>query len=88
MSDERLQGLPAEIAIINLNPRESECIACGQFLVDPGQGLPMYEGRIVPVDYVGEWGGFDCCARCYAAYVAGGPAAVYARLEALGEARR
>ena len=74
--------------VIALQERPSECIACGEPLVDPRQGLPMCDGRIVPVGFKGEWGGFDACARCFAAYAAGGPDAVYARLRAIGEARR
>ena len=54
------------ILVINLSPRESECILCGTFLSDPRRGLPMYEGEVVPDDWPGEWAGFDVCEHCYA----------------------
>jgi hypothetical protein len=64
---------------INLNPRESECVICDVVIADCRQGLPMYEGEVMPVDYDGPWAGFDCCVECAEAYKAGGPAAVDAR---------
>lgn len=72
--------------VIHLWPRESECIACGVPLIDPRQGLPVYEGRILNADDPGEWGGFDCCRACFEAWEIGGAAGVAVRLRALREA--
>lgn len=54
--------------VINLSPRESECAACGKWLVDCRQGIPMYEGEPVPHDWSGEWVGRDACIECFYAY--------------------
>lgn len=57
--------------VIQLNARLTECIACGVFLVDPKQGIPLWEGEVVPVESDGPWGGFDACEECYALYEGG-----------------
>ena len=53
------------ILVIDLWPRESECILCGEHLWCPCKGLPMYEGEVVADDWMGEWAGFDVCDACY-----------------------
>ena len=60
----RSQGVPS-ILVVELWPRESECVLCGAFLSGPCKGLPMYEGEVVPDDWPGEWAGFDVCDSCY-----------------------
>lgn len=52
---------------IRLYPRETECICCGDLLVDCRQGVPMYEGMVLPNDWEGEWYGFDSCSDCFEA---------------------
>ena len=54
-----------QILVIDLWPRESECVLCGEHLVGPCHGLPMYEGEVVPDDHDGPWAGFDVCDPCY-----------------------
>lgn len=71
----------AEIGIINLWPRESECVACGVLLFDPHRGLPFADGEIVDNDYDGEWAGFDSCAICHEIHEAGGVRALRAHLK-------
>lgn len=63
----------ADVLVIKLYPRESECCWCGADLADPRFGLPMYEGEVLPNDHAGEWAGFDACERCYLIHQAGGP---------------
>ncbi len=58
----------ADILVINLTSRESECAVCGVALVDCRQGIPFYEGEPVPHDWQGDWIGRDACLRCFAAY--------------------
>jgi len=53
------------VLVVHLYPRESECIVCNAPLVSPRQGVPMYEGDVLPNDWTGEWGGFDACEPCY-----------------------
>lgn len=56
------------IVEIRLDPRDVDCVLCGTHLtegVDKIQGLPMYEGEVVPDDWSGEWGGFDVCETCF-----------------------
>lgn len=72
---------------IALQQRFRECCACEQPVEDPRFGLPMYEGEVVPKDFAGEWGGFDCCTECHKAYELAGPEGVNVRLRALKEAR-
>lgn len=66
------------ILVINLSPRETECIACGEPLVDCRQGIPFYEEMALPSSWEGgdgkewplgwgkEWGGHDACGPCFA----------------------
>lgn len=56
---------PKPVLFIDLWPRESECVLCDRDLVGCTQGLPMYEGEVVAVDYDGEWAGFDVCEECF-----------------------
>ncbi len=49
-------------------PVISSCIICDTELQDCVKGIPMYEGIPVPVDWSGEWGGFDACDTCYDKY--------------------
>jgi hypothetical protein len=46
------------------------CVICGKDDVSR-QGLAVHEGRIVPDDYEGEWGGAPCCAECYSEWKRG-----------------
>lgn len=57
--------------VIDLSPRESECIVCGRYLVNCKRGLAMYEGCVVPDDWTGDWGGFDACQECFARHQRG-----------------
>lgn len=52
------------ILVIDLAPRETECIACGAHLVGCRRGIPVYEGEALPDSWEGEWGGFDACDPC------------------------
>lgn len=53
--------------VIQLFPRESECRACGAYLVNPGYAIPIYEDLVLPNDWAGKWAGSDACRRCYEA---------------------
>lgn len=64
-TEEASKAMSAPIQIIDLWPRESECVLCGEHLWGCKLGLPMYEGEVVPDDWPGEWAGFDVCAPCY-----------------------
>jgi hypothetical protein len=44
-----------------------DCPICGA-PAGRNVGIPMYEGVPVAHDYVGEWGGFDCCQQCFDDY--------------------
>lgn len=52
------------IVVIQLDPPEDLCHLC-----DKGcrvaQGVPIYEGEIVPDDHRGQWGGVNVCLRCF-----------------------
>lgn len=52
------------ITVINLNPHDVKCHLCDA-ACEYRQGVPIYEGMIVPDDYQGEWGGVPTCQRCY-----------------------
>ncbi len=56
--------------LINFNPRERECCACGQRVTDCHQAIPLHEGEPVSHAYTGQWGGFAACPDCYKAYTA------------------
>lgn len=79
--------IPERFLVIDISQRESTCIACDRPLVGPRHGLPMFEGRVVPVSWAGEWGGFDCCESCFEAYTKHGPPGIELRLRTLREAR-
>ena len=64
-TEEASKAMSAPIQIIDLWPRESECVLCGEHLWGCKLGLPMHEGEVVPDDWPGEWAGFDVCAPCY-----------------------
>jgi hypothetical protein len=53
------------ITVIELWPHESECAVCGCVLIGGNLGIAMYEGCVVNDDWKGDWGGFDCCPRCF-----------------------
>ncbi len=55
----------ADIQVIDLWPRESECAICQIPLVGCTLGIAMYEGCVVSDDWSGPWGGFDCCPKCF-----------------------
>lgn len=57
----------SHVTIIRLDEPCIECVICGQGDVSRW-GLAVYEGRIVPDDYQGEWGGAPCCEKCYQAW--------------------
>ena len=59
---------PHPVTVIELGARETECIACGEFLRGPKQGIPLYEGIVVRPESKEEWGGFDACPACFALY--------------------
>lgn len=56
-----------DILLIELFPRETECIVCETPLVNSRRGIPMYEGEVLPNDWDGPWAGFDACPECYEA---------------------
>jgi hypothetical protein len=53
-----------KIVVIDLNPHDVECHLCDR-PCHYRQGVPIYEGAIVPDDHQGEWGGVPVCLRCY-----------------------
>lgn len=62
----------ADITIINMEPMfppADDCCICGCEVVvysfQPNYALAMYEDRIVPDEWDGEWGGFTACKSCY-----------------------
>lgn len=57
--------MSTESLIINLFPRETECIVCEAPLSDCRQGVPVYEDLLLPNEWTGDWGGFDACQRCF-----------------------
>jgi hypothetical protein len=60
-----------DILEIRLDPPVTECINCGDECLKE-QGLPMYEGEILPPDdTTSEWAGFDCCKTCFALWTVG-----------------
>lgn len=61
---------PNKITIIDMNPICGECFICNVYH-RLEQGLPTYEGEILPDDYQGEWFGRSCCRICFDAYYAG-----------------
>lgn len=74
---------------IVMRERARLCIACDALVLDPGQGLPMFEGEVVD-DTATEWAGFDCCRECYAIWQDGGAVAINAHirhLDRMGAAR-
>lgn len=75
---DRLTGR-ADVLVIQLDPREVECTACGAVHVK-AQGLPMRDGDFLENDDPGEWGGFDVCRDCYDAHTVGGVAGLMRRL--------
>lgn len=54
--------------IIRLYPKEDYCCICGILVIGGDKGIPMYEGKPVPFDYKGEWGGFTACDNCFEKY--------------------
>jgi hypothetical protein len=56
--------------VIEMWPRESECIICGVDLFNCKTGIPMYEGEPVPHSWKGEWAGYDACQKCFDGYEA------------------
>lgn len=94
LREERYLINGAVVLDVRLDEPETECIACGAEPIPKRFGLPMVEGEIVPVEYTGEWAGFDCCEGCHRAYAAGGPDGVARRVASLtptptaGAARR
>ena len=53
------------LTVTELWPRETDCVLCGA-PTTLGLWLPMYEGKVLPDDYKGEWAGMPVCADCYA----------------------
>jgi hypothetical protein len=53
------------VTIINLSPRESECVVCGRQLFECTNGIAMYEGCAVPHGWKHDWAGFDACQECF-----------------------
>lgn len=52
------------VTVINISEPSDLCCVCGEETwMD--QGLPCYEGEIVPSDWQGEWGGFTACRECH-----------------------
>lgn len=58
------------VVVIEMWPRESECILCGKDLFGCKTGIPMYEGDCVPHAWTGEWAGYDACEECFDRYEA------------------
>ena len=54
--------LAAGTHVIDLWPIVEECRICGD--TSYRSGIPMYEGMVLPNDWVGEWGGQPACERC------------------------
>lgn len=56
--------------VIHLHPHEQECHLCQATIYTTpeggGQGIPIYEDRILADDEPGDWGGVPCCRPCFA----------------------
>ena len=62
--------MSGDIAVIHLYPRIEECAVCECEIVNGNKGIAMFEGEPVPHDWPDEWGGFPCCAQCFAEFEA------------------
>lgn len=51
------------LVVIDLWPIVAECCVCGA--ASSGQGIPVFEGDILPNDHDGEWGGAPACKTCF-----------------------
>lgn len=53
-----------KVHIVDLDARFVECWYCGK--AAPNRwGLPVVDGRLVPVDYDGDWGNVPACQECH-----------------------
>lgn len=57
-----------DVLVVNLAPRESECVLCGAALVDARHGIACFEGEPVTHSWQGDWGGNDACPVCWVAW--------------------
>ncbi len=70
------------VTVVRLDAPETECIICGQTTAK-AQGIPLFEGCVVPVDSDGDWAGFDACSYCFGLYEEGR----YVELQAILDTR-
>lgn len=59
-----------DVLVIQMQRGDHYCCNCG-LSCDQAQGLPMYEGEIVPNDWAGEWCGANACRACFEAHERG-----------------
>ena len=57
----------ARVCVINLTPCDAECWVCGGWIADLEFGIPIYEDRVLPNSWQGDWGGVPACERCFEA---------------------
>ena len=50
--------------VIDLSAREAVCYVCNA-TCPAYWGIPVYEGYVLPNDWLGEWGGVDACVACW-----------------------
>jgi hypothetical protein len=55
---------PQTILVIELWPATTNCVICDAECLHR-QGLAIWEDRIVPDEYQGEWGGAPACPECF-----------------------
>jgi len=55
----------SSVLVIDLNPVQEYCWACGEFVIPLRHGIPTYEDVVLPNDWEGEWGGSPACPRCF-----------------------
>ena len=55
------------VRVIELWAYESQCWACGVWMIGARHAVPVWCDFILPNDWRHEWGGFDACPRCYEA---------------------
>jgi hypothetical protein len=62
----------ADVQYINLEPvfpPTDECRICDVEVVllffGQNYAIAMYEDKVVPDEWTGDWGGFTCCKECF-----------------------
>ena len=58
-----MESQATKVRIIELWPKESECVLCGSLGIS-SLWLPMFEGKVVDDDS-GEWAGMPVCPTCH-----------------------